>query len=197
VLAGCIGVVVALRSTPILFVPGLLGATLALFYSEKPIGYKYKGVGEIGVFLAYGPVITFSCVFSLAQKFDLNDLLFSMPFGLFSAAVLLANNIRDYQFDLHRTTTLTTLFGSKISYAVLFFIVHLGLFFVPILVFARALPKLSLLTLCSCPLLFLSIKKLDQPRLIDAFGIMHVSYCLLLSLAFLLDASAPHNAPPF
>jgi 1,4-dihydroxy-2-naphthoate octaprenyltransferase len=107
-LSGCVAV---LLSSPVLIIPGIVGASLALFYSERPIGYKYRGWGEVGVLIAYGPLIGFSCIFALTNTFSLNDLLFSAPIGMLTASVLLANNIRDYKFDLQRTKTVATILG--------------------------------------------------------------------------------------
>lgn len=185
-IAAIVGLFAVCLSSIYLLIPGILGAGIALFYSEWPFGFKYKALGEIGVFMAYGPLSGFAAIFSLTGNFSLNDFLFSIPFGLFTTCVLIANNIRDHDFDLGKTKTLTTIYGIKFSYAILFFIAHLGFSFIPILVYLHAIPNYGFLAFLAYSMILLSIKQLGTPKFIDMFGMLQVIYCQALNLAFLI-----------
>jgi 1,4-dihydroxy-2-naphthoate octaprenyltransferase len=185
VLAALSGVTAVLLSSPILIIPGLIGASLALFYSEWPIGYKYRGLGEIGILIAYGPLTGFSCIFALTGTVCLNDLLFSMPIGILTASVLLANNIRDYRFDIKSIKTVATIFGLKASYILLFALVHLAFFLILIMVYTQTLPKTGFALFATYPIIFASIKLIGKPRFVDVFGVLHASYCIVLSMVLL------------
>jgi 1,4-dihydroxy-2-naphthoate octaprenyltransferase len=176
------GIMAVLSASLALIIPGLIGAFLALFYSEWPIGYKYKGLGECGVLIAYGPLTGVSCTLALTNTFCINDILFSMPIGILTASVLLANNIRDYKFDIKSTKTITTIFGQKTSYILLFTMIHIAFFLVLIMVYTDTLPKSGFMLFATYPIIFMSIKLVGKPRFVDVFGVLHSSYCIVLSI---------------
>lgn len=134
-LAAVIGIIALCYGPMLLIIPGLIAAGIVFFYSEKPVGLKYKAFGELCVFLGYGPLLYSACILSLTNNLHLCDLIFSVPFGLLTTCVLLANNIRDYDFEKGKTVTLTIKYGLKFSYFLLFFMVNLSFLFIPYLVF--------------------------------------------------------------
>ena len=187
VVASILGICAVIFSGIEILIAGLCGAFMSLCYSEWPFGYKYRAMGELAVFLAYGPLLTFSCVFSLVSIFSFNDFLFSIPFGLLATAVLTANNIRDYEYDIKRIKTLATVFGLRFTYSFLFFIVHLAFLIIPILIYKNTLPKSSFWIFLSYPILSLSIKLIKTERFIDVFGMLAFAFCILLQLSILLS----------
>jgi 1,4-dihydroxy-2-naphthoate octaprenyltransferase len=184
-LAGISGLIAVYFSSIVLLVPGLIGAGLALFYSEWPIGYKYKALGEIGVFMAYGPLLVFSCIFSLTNNFSVRTALFSIPFGLLTMCVVLANNIRDFDFDHAKIRTLPSVIGLRASYVILFTAVHLSFAPVLFLICDGAITKMSALSLLGYPVVFASIKTLSNPKFVDVFGVMQVVFCSSLAIGLL------------
>ncbi|MDR0640281.1 MAG: prenyltransferase [Holosporales bacterium] len=179
-LASISGIIALALSSMILLIPGIIGAGLSLFYSEWPLRYKYKSFGEIGVFIAYGPLLFFSCLYSLVERVCIEDMLLSIPIGLLTMCVLLANNVRDYAFDRGRIKTLPTVIGLKGSYTILFSSVHLSFLCIPILIYARIIPPPGFLVLIAWPIIHLAIKQMDSPKFVDIFGIMQASYCNIL-----------------
>ena len=177
--AAIFGICAVFLSGVEILIAGLIGAALCLFYSEF-LGYKYKALGDIGVFFAYGPVLCFATIFSLSKSFDYLDLLFSIPFGLMTVSILLVNNIRDYEFDKRKIKTLVTILGVKWSYTILFFIVHFAYFIIIFLIYKNLLPKLCFISFFSYPVLFLSLKRFGRPEFVDVFGMVHFSFCLLI-----------------
>jgi 1,4-dihydroxy-2-naphthoate octaprenyltransferase len=179
------GIMATITSSLILLVPGFVGAGLALFYSEWPIGYKYKALGEIGVFIAYGPLLVFSCIFSLANQVCWQDMLISIPIGLLTMCVLLANNIRDFDFDLGKTKTLPSVMGLKIAYTILFSSVHLSFAIVPILIYLGLITKMGFIIFLAYPIIFTTIKTINSSKFVDVFGIIQAVFCGLLAIGLL------------
>lgn len=97
-----------LRGVPVLIFSAL-GVILGVFYTADPVKLKYHSVGEVSVFLAYGPLMVGGAYYALTGVVSLYAMLASVPIGLLVSLVLLANNIRDREFDASvGISTLTT-----------------------------------------------------------------------------------------
>ena len=105
-LAVVLGLVIAWHSPHALWI-GLLGMAAALFYTGKPLAYKYRGWGEPAVFLVWGPLMVEAAYVVQRQSLSWEALLVSLPLGAWVAMVLLANNLRDIEND--RSSGITTL----------------------------------------------------------------------------------------
>lgn len=93
---------------------GLTGAFASLTYTAPPLKYKYSALGEISVFLMWGPLMVISAYFVQRQAFSLSALWISIPFGALVALVLLANNIRDINHDQNKgILTLAIVLGQQ------------------------------------------------------------------------------------
>lgn len=169
-----------------LLIPGIFGACIALFYSEC-LGLKYKSLGEICVFLCYGVLLGFSTVFALTGQCCIKDILVFIPGGLLITCVLLANNIRDYSFDLGRTNTLVTKIGLKKSYILLYSIANLSFIINIILIYLQILPKNIIYTIITYPILLLSLKFKDHPKFINFFGILFFIEEIVEIIAIILN----------
>lgn len=93
------------------------GLILAYFYTAKPVGLKYKAMGDLTIFACFGPLLMqFTSLF--LTGFMRNDLyLYSVPIGLYTEAILHANNARDIKADAKAgAVTLATLVGKEHSY---------------------------------------------------------------------------------
>ncbi len=185
--ASIVGIISLFIGPILLIIPGLIAAGIVFFYSENPLGLKYKALGELCVFLGYGPLLFSSCILSLTNHLYLCDLIFSVPFGLLTTCVLLANNIRDYEFEQGKTVTLTIKYGLRFSYFLLFFMVNLSFLFIPFLVFQDIIPFYSFWVFLVYPLIFFSIKKIGKPEFINIFGILQVSFTLIICISFFLE----------
>jgi 1,4-dihydroxy-2-naphthoate octaprenyltransferase len=157
----------------ILIIPGVIAALFVFFYSERPIGYKYKALGEVGVFVAFGPLLCFSCMYSVTGTYDL---LVSIPVGLLVACVMLANNIRDYNFDkIIKNKTIPTVLGLKNAYRILFTSVHLAYFCILFLQHTIVWP-----VFLTYPIMFFSLKYINTSKFFNVFLILLVSFCVVL-----------------
>ncbi|TFH16970.1 prenyltransferase [Candidatus Bathyarchaeota archaeon] len=77
----------------------ILGVLFGVFYTADPIKLKHHSVGEISVFLAFGPLMVGGAFYAITGVFSWDPMFASVPIGLLVALVLLANNIRDKDFD--------------------------------------------------------------------------------------------------
>jgi 1,4-dihydroxy-2-naphthoate octaprenyltransferase len=78
---------------------GVAGALISLFYTAPPLKFVHRGVGEIAVFLGFGPIMTLGAYFVQAQQYDWEPLLASLPVGILIALVLYVNEVPDRPAD--------------------------------------------------------------------------------------------------
>ncbi len=78
----------------------LIGAFIVLFYTSPPIRLNYRGLGETGLFVAFGPMIVFGVYFVLTRQFSWEPILASIPLGVFIMNVGIVSNIFDYEDDV-------------------------------------------------------------------------------------------------
>jgi 1,4-dihydroxy-2-naphthoate octaprenyltransferase len=78
---------------------GIAGALLSVFYTAPPLKLVHRGLGEIDVFLGFGPIMTLGAYFVQAQEYDLEPLLASIPVGILIALVLYVNEVPDRPAD--------------------------------------------------------------------------------------------------
>ncbi len=184
-LASIFGIFALILRPHTLLFPGILAAFITLFYSEQPFGFKYNALAEVCVFITYSFLIFSACILSLTHTLCLRDLFFSIPFGLLTTCVVLANNIRDCKFEQGKTTTIPTKYGLKFAYTLLFLMVHLAFLCVPFFVYFKIIPKSGLISLSSYLFIFLSLKKINSPAFINCFGLMQTTFSCLNIFAFL------------
>lgn len=95
---------------------GALAILAAWFYTGGKRPYGYYGLGEVFVFLFFGLVATVGTTYVQTLQMPTDAWVLAVASGLFSCAVLMANNIRDIAQD-HRAgkRTLAVLLGDRIS----------------------------------------------------------------------------------
>ena len=98
-LGALIGLGLALTITPDILWIGLVGGLIGLFYTLPPLGLKYKALGDVAVFLAFGPVMALGAYVVQTATVDPLPLLASVPLGLLTTAILHGNNYRDIVED--------------------------------------------------------------------------------------------------
>ncbi|MFA5389520.1 MAG: prenyltransferase [Candidatus Omnitrophota bacterium] len=87
-------------------------------YSMKPLKLSYRGLGEIIIFLLFGPALVMGGYFLQTGLFpDLKSFLLSLPFGFLTTAVLYANEVPDMPDDSKAGKfTWVSIFGSSRAY---------------------------------------------------------------------------------
>lgn len=84
---------------PLCLILSLISILCAIYYTggKKPLGYQ--GLGEILVFLFFGPIATIGTYTVLNGNVTTDVVLASLSPGLISSALLIANNLRDKKTD--------------------------------------------------------------------------------------------------
>ena len=94
-----LGILPVIGVSVILVIPAILGAAGGYFYTAPPAQFKYRGLGEVVIFLLFGPLL-FAAVFAgLTGKFSVDSLFFSIPPALLVTLIVYGNNLRDAERD--------------------------------------------------------------------------------------------------
>jgi 1,4-dihydroxy-2-naphthoate octaprenyltransferase len=148
---------------------GIIGAFASLTYTAPPLKYKYSALGEISVFLMWGPLMVASSFFVQRQEFNIDAFWISLPFGVLVALVLLANNIRDIAHDRDKgVLTLAMVLGQHkgiLLYGTLVVVAYLGIILMSIV---GPLNLWSLIVLASLPLAIRLLKQMKEHVPADA-----------------------------
>jgi len=138
-----------------LFLLGLifLGGILGVFYTAHPIAFKYRAMGDIAVFISFGPAMVLGAYFVQAHNFSWAPVLYALPVALLVDAILHSNNLRDIANDeaVH-IKTIPILVGEKVSKRIYYGLIFGAYVLILILIVWAGLPWLSLLTFLSLPL---------------------------------------------
>jgi 1,4-dihydroxy-2-naphthoate octaprenyltransferase len=126
-LAAVAGLVIVLITAQWWFIAvGAAAIIAAWFYTGGKSPYGYAGLGELAVFVFFGLVATYGTAFIQIRKFDFNALIGAIAVGLFAAAVLMVNNIRDIETDtLAKKKTLAVKVGKRSAKAIYFLMIWL------------------------------------------------------------------------
>lgn len=142
----------ATRGWPILVIGGV-GIAASLAYTAPPINYKYIALGELSVFLMWGPLMMEGTYYVQHQAFSFDAFWISIPFGVIVALVLLANNLRDIAHDKSRNIrTIAILLGPQKGFYLYAALVILAYLCILLLILAGVLSLWSLLVFLSLPL---------------------------------------------
>jgi 1,4-dihydroxy-2-naphthoate polyprenyltransferase len=82
-----------------LVIIGVLGALISYFYTAPPLRLVHRGLGEITVFLGFGPVMTMGAYYVQAQRWSWEALYASIPVGILCALILYVNEVPDRPGD--------------------------------------------------------------------------------------------------
>lgn len=164
-----IGLYISLQARPLAIVFGILGFIVGVQYSAPPLGLKYRGLGELGVLAAFGPIMMYGAYYVASGSLDWRVLLVSLSMGAQISAVLLANNLRDADTDREAgIVTLPVLVGrdkGMMVYAGLLLASH-ALLVAAIIV--GALPYYSLIALATLPATLKLVKQMRASIPVDA-----------------------------
>ena len=198
VVAGLIGAYLVYVTPGGLFLVGLvlIGGGFGIFYTAGPIEFKYRALGDIAVFLSFGPDMVLGAYFVQAHRFSWLPVLYALPIGLLVDAILHSNNLRDIANDRAvNIKTVPILIGESraktMYYALVFGAYGTTLF----LIAFSGLPVFSLMVFLSLPLAVKATKmvrrKDDLPTrefaMIDAATAqLHLAFGLLMVISLVL-----------
>ncbi|HEX5634958.1 MAG TPA: prenyltransferase [Gemmatimonadales bacterium] len=95
------GLRIAQERAPAALPLGVLGLSLAFWYHAPPVKLAYRGLGELAVGLAYGPVLCAGTFLVQLGGVPPWVIWLSLPLGLLIALFLVANEFPDYRADRH------------------------------------------------------------------------------------------------
>lgn len=98
-LATLCGLYLVIRGGWPILVLGLLSLVCAVAYTGGPFPIAYKGLGEVFVFLFFGPAAVAGTAWVQSREWAWEMLWFSIPVGLIASATLVVNNLRDIETD--------------------------------------------------------------------------------------------------
>jgi 1,4-dihydroxy-2-naphthoate octaprenyltransferase len=182
-------VLVAYWGYPILIL-GSVGLLGGLFYTGFPVGYKYFALGDIFVFMLFGPLMMLGTFMGLTGEFSWNVVLLSIPLGLLVAAILHANNIRDIMSDSKaKIKTFAILFGLQGAKYEYYALVMGAYFSVILMVALQIISPWTLLVLLSIKpaidnIKFVSGAKVEQPELILMSDVKTAQHQLLFGVLY-------------
>jgi len=131
----------------------IVGAVLGLFYAAEPFSFKYHALGDLAVFISFGPAMTLGAYFVQAHHFSWTPILYAIPVAFLVDAVLHSNNLRDIKNDSAvNIKTVAILIGEQNSKRMYYGLIVSAYISVVLLIIANGLPVVSLITLLSLPL---------------------------------------------
>ena len=196
--AGVIGAYLVLVTPCGTFLIGLilLGGLMGIFYTAKPFEFKYHALGDLAVFISFGPAMVLGAYFVQAHQFSWKPILYSIPVGLLVDAVLHSNNLRDIASDgVVKIKTVPILIGekwAKVMYTALVFGAYL---ITLLLVLSGDLTAYALLVFLSLPLAIRVVNMVrhkesvppDRFALVDAATAqVHLAFGLLMVVGLAL-----------
>ena len=142
-----------------------IGAFLGFFYTAKPFVIKYRALGDLAVFLAFGPAMCLGAFFVQANYYSWSPVFYAIPVALLVDEVLHSNNLRDIKSDkIADITTLPIMIGEENAKKMYYGLIIGAYIAILALIFFAHLTLTSLLTFVSLPLAIKSIKAVQNKQ---------------------------------
>ena len=186
-----IGVITAyFRTYHVLWI-GLIGLLTSIFYTAGPVKFKYRALGELAVFMMWGPLMIEGAYAVQRHALSMKALYISIPFGTLVALVLFANNMRDIAYDSRRNVkTLSIMLGSEKSYILFAALIIAAYAYVLGMVLVGVMSWWGLLIFLSLPKAF-SLLKSFREKIPDASDAITAQFdavfAVLLILAIVIE----------
>jgi 1,4-dihydroxy-2-naphthoate polyprenyltransferase len=192
-LAGFLGLYLAVvAGWPIVLV-GLAAIAAAILYTGGPLPFGYLGLGDLFVFIFFGPVAVIGTYYVQATQLTPGAAWASIPIGLLTVAILVVNNLRDIETD--RAAGKLTLAvrlgapGARLQYLLCVG----GAYLAPLLMWALGISSgWVMLSWLSFPLLLSLVRTIYREagaplnRALAGTGQFELAYAVLFSIGLLL-----------
>jgi 1,4-dihydroxy-2-naphthoate octaprenyltransferase len=159
------------------------GLILGAGYSMAPTNFKYRGWGDLAVFLAYGIGVTLGCYAIQTHRLSWVAVAYGLPVSFLVAGILHANNMRDVRSDREaHTLTLAMRLGARRARLFYFGLIALAYVSLIVLVATRVLVAPALLACLSAPLALPLLRQAGLGRLREACATAETDGTALLGL---------------
>jgi len=98
-IASIAGTWLAILTSPVLILVGVISIAAAWGYTGGKNPYGYRGLGELSVFLFFGVIATMGTYYAQTEAITFLSFIVSIPMGALSCAILAVNNLRDRPKD--------------------------------------------------------------------------------------------------
>jgi len=117
-------------NSPLVIILYLVIIVLSWQYSAKPLEFSYHRLGEVFIFMLFGPVPVMGGYFIQTKIFpDLKSFLLSLPFAFLTTAILFSNEVPDFHEDLKAAKfNWVSLTGQKRAYLLYYLLMFLAFF---------------------------------------------------------------------
>ncbi len=189
-----LGIFLTFRSGYHLLWIGAIGVFFTIFYTK----FKYISLGDLIIFIIYGPLIGLGTAYVMTNQLIFDALLINIPIALIVVDILNSNNTRDMIFDkkakIKTPAMRLGLERAKTYYMVLIIAAYL---FTVLLIFLNLLHSLSLIVLLSLPIAIRNINIMNKVTLDTLEDITHldartselvIAFGILLSIANFIAA---------
>lgn len=197
-LAAICGIYMTLVSGWFILLIGLLAILAAIAYTGGPFPYGYKGLGEIFVFIFFGFAAVCGTYYAQTKNISQLAVLSSIPVGLLIVAILVVNNVRDYESDkAANKRTLAVHFGLEWARQEFVSIVILAFVIVVLLSISDIATPWLLLTWLSLPLVFSTSSSVLNQRgkilnkTLSGTGQLTLVFSLLYAVGLMLSVYLP------
>ncbi|CAK0781050.1 membrane hypothetical protein [Gammaproteobacteria bacterium] len=137
---------------PVLWM-SLAGGLILFFYTTPPISLNFRGLGELSLFLCFGPLLVLGIYFVLTGRLAWEPVVAALPLGLLTMNVGNISAVFDYPSDLatHKRS-FAVKWGQPAAVRLIGLFAMLGFLSIPLGVMGGLLPSWSLLGLLTLPL---------------------------------------------
>jgi 1,4-dihydroxy-2-naphthoate octaprenyltransferase len=178
---------------PVLLI-GIVSMLAALAYSGGPYPLASHGLGDLFVFIFFGPVAVCGSYYVQTGSLSWLVAVLSVPVGFLITAILVVNNLRDLHTDAQTgKNTLAVLLGRQGS-CIEFCLLVGGAHMMPVGIFLFSpFSAWILLPLFSLPLYLLLMRAVVKTegrglnRVLAQSAMLALIYCFLLSVAVIID----------
>tara|TARA_B100000963_G_scaffold336168_1_gene330983 strand:+ start:5654 stop:6994 length:1341 start_codon:yes stop_codon:yes gene_type:complete len=182
---------------------GFLGLFMAYFYTAEPLKFSSrKGLGELTIFLTFGPLLTLGSFFAMSNtsieiSFQLlqNFALIGIPLGLLTTNILLINQFPDLKSDKKSNKiNLVVLFGKKFSrwiYLANLFVIYITTIYffkdsIQTFYYQNVLFLIFLLLIIYGMYIFVGLYKFYDSRKLVYYNIHTIYYQIIFCLGIIL-----------
>ncbi len=188
-LGSLMGVYLALVVSPLILIIGAMGIFLIYEYTGPPLRLKYRALGELSVFLTWGPLMALGSVIASTGIINYAAAIVSTPVALLVVATLYANNVRDAERDRGRGAyTLASVLGNHAKW--LYVALLLGTYVTQsVLTLLKLLPMYTVITAALTPLMIGMIRRAVNnsfEHLDEATSLYSLAYAALLIVGLII-----------